>query len=1289
MNSDFDKMQEQSPLEQEALREATQNREDELRSANQQLEASNQQLKAAEQQLRAANQQLEANNQQLAAVDQQLRAMNQQLEETSRLAKVGGWSIDLVAQTLSWTSETYRIHELPYGKQLTVAEAIQFYHPDDRSAVDVYVQQAIDQGSSFDFQARIITTHKHVKWVKAYGHIVVKDGVSIAISGMIQDITENKIVTEALKVSEERLRTIFENGTDTIYSHSPDHILSYVSPQFETLVGYTPEEALVRWSDFLSDNPINQIGIELTQKAIDAGEIQPVYELEFIHKNGSKVQVEVHESPVVEDGKTVAIVGAISDITERKAAEIAIRDSEAKYRALYDNAPLSYQSLNVDGQFIDVNPTWLSTLGYAREEVIGEKFSDFLHPDWQGHFEKNFPAFKKRGYVNDVQFKIRHKKGHFLDISFEGCIGTHPDGSFKQTYCVFKDITEQKRAEFELEQRNVVLRKINDFSLELSMMPQGADVEQLINERIKEITGAEIAIFSEYNSDLRTMTTRHVAIQPGLLKQVVVLLGKQINKIQSFVSDAQYEEMTTRIVGVRHSLHEISFGAIPRPVGATIESLLQVDRFVALCFLIDGQLHGSTMLAMKKGQPEIQQEILEHLALLVAVALRRRRAEKALVKNQFYLSKAQETGKIGTWELDILKNELHWTKQNYINFGYNEETKLTYEKFLDCIYPDDRDYVDREWKAAIKGKPYDIEHRVLIDGKVRWLWEKADVTVDKKGRAVYAIGFTQDITEKKAYEVKILKAKEKSEQSEKQYRDLYTLMRIMSDTMSDMMWAKDLNNNYIFTNKAICDTLLNAVDTQEPIGKSDVYFAQRARELHPEDPEWHTFGEVCAETDAIVLKHMKKMQFDEYGYVKGKFLYLDVYKAPLYNVQGELIGVVGSGRDVTVQKHSEEELIRAKEKAEESDRLKSAFLSNMSHEIRTPMNGILGFTSLLKSPQLSGEKMEQYIQVIEKSGARMLSTINDIIDISRIEAGQVEVLESTVLVNKVLEDLYDFFSNEAKEKGLELIYTPTFTSKAMKVLTDQHKLEGVLTNLIKNAIKYTERGTVTLSCVPKIEQDSEYLEFSVTDTGIGIAPHRIDAVFNRFEQADIEDVRVYQGSGLGLAIAKSYVEMLGGSIRVTSQERIGSTFSFTLPYAGSLALQEQKESETLENASNLFCEKILIVAEDDEISQLFLETILTSHFRQVIYVASGRETINACREHPEVDIILMDIKMPDIDGYEATRQIRQFNKKVRIIAQTAFGLSGDKEKALAAGCDDYISKPINKEELFEKIQKCL
>lgn len=390
--------------------------------------------------------------------------------------------------------------------------------------------------------------------------------------------------------------------------------------------------------------------------------------------------------------------------------------------------------------------------------------------------------------------------------------------------------------------------------------------------------------------------------------------------------------------------------------------------------------------------------------------------------------------------------------------------------------------------------------------------------------------------------------------------------------------------------------------------------------------------------------------------------------------------------DIQRRKRVEKALTIAKEKAEESDRLKSAFLANMSHEIRTPMNGILGFADLLSDPGLTGQQQQKYIDIILKGGERMLNTVNDLMDISRIETGLVIPDIKQVNVIQVMESLYNFFKPEAEQKGLQLKLNRDGWPMQLQIQTDPSFLESILTNLLKNAIKYTVEGNVEFG----LRTQKDWLEYYVKDTGIGIPADRQEAVFDRFVQADIKDTKVYEGSGLGLSITKAYVEMLGGKIWLQSIEGEGSSFYFTLPGENGREEALVNEKANMEKTVPPAPRNLnLLIVEDDESARFFLEQIFRDKCKSINSVATGMEAVEIVKKHQNLDLIMMDIKMPEMNGYEATRLIREFNREVVIIAQTAYALAGDREKALESGCNDYITKPINKKALFATVSKNL
>ncbi len=378
------------------------------------------------------------------------------------------------------------------------------------------------------------------------------------------------------------------------------------------------------------------------------------------------------------------------------------------------------------------------------------------------------------------------------------------------------------------------------------------------------------------------------------------------------------------------------------------------------------------------------------------------------------------------------------------------------------------------------------------------------------------------------------------------------------------------------------------------------------------------------------------------------------------------------------------ELEDERNKAKKSDQLKTTFLANISHEFRTPINGLLGFTSLLRDKDISEEDKQEYLDVIEKSGRHLLGIINDLIDLSKIETGLVDVIPSSVNVNDQIDYFYSFFKPQIAEKGIQIFFKKTLTTNESIIIADPEKLNAVLFNLLKNAVKYTQKGSIEFG----YEKKGDFLEFYVKDTGIGIPFMRQKAIFDRFVQADVLDKNALLGLGLGLSITKTYVEMLGGKIWVNSKEFVGSTFYFTIPYVTADKDKEMVfESNKMDDSFSKNKQFKILIAEDEEDVSQYLIAITQSISREILLANNGLEAIDICRRNPDIDFILMDIKMPDMNGYEAVAHIREFNKSVIIIAQTAFALDGDKEKALLAGCNDYITKPILKETLFEVIGK--
>ncbi len=376
--------------------------------------------------------------------------------------------------------------------------------------------------------------------------------------------------------------------------------------------------------------------------------------------------------------------------------------------------------------------------------------------------------------------------------------------------------------------------------------------------------------------------------------------------------------------------------------------------------------------------------------------------------------------------------------------------------------------------------------------------------------------------------------------------------------------------------------------------------------------------------------------------------------------------------------HTIEELKISREKAIESDRLKSAFLANMSHEIRTPMNGILGFANLLSEKDLSEEEKNSYLEIINNCANQLLVILDDLIDLAKIEANQLAINKREVNVNELMNELFVLFSRRMKE-GVTFKHIPVSgTNGDIIIMTDHVRLKQILSNLINNAIKFTSQGSIVFGYTIRKNE----LEFYVKDTGIGISPEKQKIIFQRFMQADISENRPFGGTGLGLTISKALVEMLGGTIWVESMPGKGSSFYFTIPRIETPECKGRYTDEKAAGNEHNAGGKHILIVEDDEMSNRYIETILNVENVKIHRAASVTKAIDCIEANPDIKAIIMNMKVPFSDTFSAIKAFKSLRPDITIIVQSAFMTSEDKSRTLQAGCDYYISKPVMKEELL-------
>jgi PAS domain S-box-containing protein len=554
----------------------------------------------------------------------------------------------------------------------------------------------------------------------------------------------------------------------------------------------------------------------------------------------------------------------------------------------------------------------------------------------------------------------------------------------------------------------------------------------------------------------------------------------------------------------------------------------------------------------------------------------------------------------------------------------------------------------------------------LADGNIHIFSTIKSPMFDDFGKPTGLFGIARDITERKTTEEAI--------------RQERILLRTLIDNLPDAIYVKDDKGRKLAAN-AVDLKIMNCTSEAEIIGKTDleIFDTEAGERGYTEDMS-------VLQTGLPLLNH-EDCFTDEEGVQHWRL----TSKIPLFNEQQKVIGLVGVGRDITERRKSEEQLIIAKEKAEESDRLKTAFLHNISHEIRTPMNAIIGFSRALNDSDLVAEKRQQFTDIIIQSSENLLSIITDIISIATIEVGQEKIIEKEIDINETLMRLYNHFSLNAKKQNISFNLTPFITDKGNRILIDENKFIQILNNLLSNALKFTHHGYVNFGY--KIIEESanapSFLQFFVEDSGIGIPSEMHKEIFERFRQVENTAVRNYGGSGLGLSITKAYVELLGGKIWLNSELGKGSTFYFTIPLKWAKKLPSF-EKQLTNNANHDIKPNItVLIAEDEASNFMLLKELLSGLHIHILWAKNGLEAVEICTSNRNIDLVLMDIKMPIMDGFEATKQIRKFMPDIPIIAQTAYTSDVDKDKAIACGCSNFISKPLKREFLVSIIKEQL
>ncbi len=680
-----------------------------------------------------------------------------------------------------------------------------------------------------------------------------------------------------------------------------------------------------------------------------------------------------------------------------------------------------------------------------------------------------------------------------------------------------------------------------------------------------------------------------------------------------------------------------------------------------------------------------------------------------LEQNEERQALALEATNDGIWDYNPLNNKTYFSPRWFNMLGYEkDEFPHEFRTLLDLVFEDDREYVRKEILSFLKKKEtyFSIEFRMNAkDGMVRWIQSRGkSVERDDNNKILRIIGTHTDISDRKlaelAYqqqndalkkaELKLLAINNEltnlNSRLELQHSELQLIydklfdseekFRQLAENSNDIFWLRN-EKGILYLNCAFGKI---SGRSGEELKKNPEIIQKW---IHPED---NTSFCLWPDNDKILKDNYYEEQF---RIIKpdGGVRWLWARFFPICDENKKFYRIAGIASDITEQKNIIQELRIAKLKAQESDRLKTSFLANISHEIRTPMNGIVGFAEMINQENIDPALKKEYENIISLSSQQLLHIIDDIVDISKIEANQLSINKSTCNINELISELFIFYERELlrdEKNDIEISAFKELSNDESNINTDHARLRQILSNLLDNAIKFTKRGTIKFGYT--IDSDN-FLRFFVEDTGIGIDEELYSIIFEYFRQADEGNTRTYGGIGLGLPIAKGIVRLLGGEIWVKSDKGIGTTFYFTLPCKS--VRKETKVAEIKkESITYNWHDKVILIVEDDELNYAFLKAVISQTNATMLRAENGYMALDICKNKIP-DIILLDIRLPEMDGYEATRRLRKSGIRTPIIAQTAYAMSEDKIKCLEAGCNDFIAKPLKKDELLGKISSFL
>ena len=991
------------------------------------------------------------------------------------------------------------------------------------------------------------------------------------------------------------------------------------------------------------------------------------------------------------------------------------------YKSYFDKVPDGIFITDENGKFVDVNYAAEKLLGRPSEEILTKSVNDLIHEDYREQALRIFNETKKNGVASDI-IGVKDFEGNkkYWNIY---AIKTENNGYFG----IVKDVTEEKEAK---NMYNMLADNVTDMitlhDRNGSYIYVSPASKTLLGYEPNELTGknpydffhpddipvvnkshelvlSENPITIEYrfkgkDGIYRWMETNNKMIKNSITNEVEIIICITRNIDQSKLVQDELKESIAMFKAISNYSHNAicivnasghiiwANQAVEDIAGYKVEQLLKANSFIEFIapeskeHLIQDfskfkenkeyERHGEFYFLRADGAKRLCEKHMSDfvdksgnrsIAVSMLDITELRNAELSLSESERKFRTLAETSSAGVF-IHNGENFEYFNQTIIDTTGFSSE-ELSKMFFIDLVFPDDREMVLDYWKKRRSGEimPDFYESRMCKKGG-GFIWANISAKLIILNDKPCLIGTAFDITNSKKIEEQLIAAKEKAEESEYNLKEAQKIAKVGH-------WYWSLEKNELAWSDEIFNIFGQSKDTFE------VSSENFEKTIHPDDLDAFLKQRDAAfsNNQEFSISHRIIRPDNSIGYVEERARLLK-------DSNGNIVKVFGTVQDVTEKKQLEEQLIFSKEKAEESDRLKSSFLKNLSHEIRTPMNAIMGFSEFINDPEISAQQRREYTNIITESCQQLLSIVTDVLSISSIDTGLETVKHEPVNIASTLKDLLIIFKNQAEKKKLSISSLNLSGNDSFAIASDETKLKQILANLIGNAIKFTHEGSIVFG----FDVKDNNIEFFVKDTGIGIVPELHEKVFERFRQADLTISRKYGGTGLGLSISKALAELLGGNIRVESEPNIGSTFYFTIPYNPITITNISNDITQLSSS----LDKIILIAEDEDHNFMLIEEMLKASNFKIIRANTGTEAVNIFMNQP-VDLILMDIRMPDMNGYEATEMIKTINPDIPIIVQSAYSLQVEIKKAIEKGANDYIVKPIDKNNLFELINKYL